>query len=629
MKTPTERDSSEFLEFKRKKLSIILDILSSEWKSKTELNFNFLHRLVELKDDQDLVSSHNYDEEALSLINQFEDGLILDCGAGLRNDYYDNVVNFEIKPYPSTDVIGMGENLPFKNNSFDAVLSLNVLEHVKDPFACAKEISRVLKPGGKLYCVAAFMQPFHAYPSHYFNMTPEGMNLLFEDQLEIDLRKVLPSGHPIFSLTWYLQSWVRALPEKTAQEFLDLTVRHLIQNPIDLLCESYVQELSKEATQELAATTAIFATKAKCKPRQHKIISIKENQGKEESETLRLLFHSKLHTWCIDDVLKDENRIIISGWINIPRSEKRALQFYCNGETSEIIELNLQRSDLRELFTFWKSANIAGFKAVFQSIQAEEFCFSYNTNNRYEKQGLTKIYYPNLTEKNGFPEAIDRQRVHGHPGLTGFQIEGFSAYKKICWILENELNLELNKELSFLDWGSGCGRMARYFVNSEISLTCADIDQRNLEWCGANLGFKTILLSEETEGLLGVSRFDVVIGISVMSHLDQTYQIKWLRELAKSLKQGGYAILSTHGVCSALRRLDMDEFSQFLGDGFWDAGSNQSLADVDAENNSYKDTYTSLSFIVSNWLQDFELVNIYEAIIGNHQDLVILKKSEK
>jgi len=626
MKTATERDSPEFLKLKRKKLSIIFDTLSSECKSKTELNFNFLHRLVGLKDDPDLVSSHNYDEEALSLINQFEDGLILDCGAGLRNDYYDNVVNFEIKPYPSTDVIGMGENLPFKNNSFDAVLSLNVLEHVKDPFACAKEISRVLKPGGKLYCVAAFMQPFHAYPSHYFNMTPEGMTLLFEDQLEIDLRKVLPSGHPIFSLTWYLQSWVRALPEKTAQEFLDLTVRHLIQNPIDLLNKNYVQELSKEATQELAATTAIFATKAECEARQNDIISIKENLGKEESENLRFLFHSKLHTWCIDDVRKDEDRITISGWINLSRSEKEALCFYCNGKTSESIELNLQRSDLRELFPFWKDANIAGFSAVFQNIQAEEFSFAYNTCNRYEKYGLTKIYFPNLLEKIGFPEAIDRQRVHGHPGLIGFQIEGFSAYKKICWILENEFNLELNKDLSLLDWGSGCGRMARYFVNSEISLTCADIDQRNLEWCESNLGFKTILLSEETEGLLGVNRFDVVIGISVLSHLDQAYQIKWLFELAKSLKPNGCAILSTHGVCSALRRLSNGEFSQFLGDGFWDAGPNQSLADVDAQNNSYKDTYTSLNFIVSNWLQDFELVKVYEAVIGNHQDLVILKK---
>ena len=53
-------------------------------------------------------------------------------------------------------------------------------------------------------------------------------------------------------------------------------------------------------------------------------------------------------------------------------------------------------------------------------------------------------------------------------------------------------------------------------------------------------------------------------------------------ELAKSLKPNGCAILSTHGVCSALRRLSNGEFSQFLGDGFWDAGPNQSLADVDA-----------------------------------------------
>jgi len=98
----------------------------------------------------------------------------------------DNVVNFEICSYPSTDVRGVGEKLPFKDNSFDGVLSLSVLEHVRDPFACAREIARVLKPGGKLYSSIPFLQPLHGYPSHYFNMTHQGHKRLYEDMLEID-----------------------------------------------------------------------------------------------------------------------------------------------------------------------------------------------------------------------------------------------------------------------------------------------------------------------------------------------------------------------------------------------------------------------------------------------------------
>jgi SAM-dependent methyltransferase len=45
---------------------------------------------------------------------------------------------------------GVGEYLPFPENSFDLILSHEVLEHVQDDQLAVKEIVRTLKPGGRL-----------------------------------------------------------------------------------------------------------------------------------------------------------------------------------------------------------------------------------------------------------------------------------------------------------------------------------------------------------------------------------------------------------------------------------------------------------------------------------------------
>lgn len=253
-----------FAERKRRKLERIRPLLEGAIPEARPHFYDFLTPELWTQfniADTDNVSAHDYDGDALAIIAESPDGMLLDCGAGLRNTYFDNVVNFEICDYPTTDVRGVGERLPFRSGVFDAVFSFNVLEHVRDPFACARELVRVLKPGGRLYCVVPFLQPFHAYPHHYYNMTAQGLANLFGDSLEVEKQEVNTGGMPIFMLTWVLRRWADGLPEPARREFLKLKVADLVGDPLELIGRQFVTDLAGASRFELAATTSLFARK--------------------------------------------------------------------------------------------------------------------------------------------------------------------------------------------------------------------------------------------------------------------------------------------------------------------------------------------------------------------------------
>lgn len=84
--------------------------------------------------------------------------------------------------YPEYDML----KLPFANDSFDALVSDQVLEHVRgNPFDAVAESFRVVKSGGTVCHTSCLINPIHLYPDDYWRFTPEGLRLLVTDLGEI------------------------------------------------------------------------------------------------------------------------------------------------------------------------------------------------------------------------------------------------------------------------------------------------------------------------------------------------------------------------------------------------------------------------------------------------------------
>lgn len=209
----------------------------------------------------DLISQHDYDPHVKEVVEANPDKLFLDAGAGFRPFYYPHVVNLEIVPYYTTDVLGVLEKIPFADNTFDYVVSNAVLEHVRDPFSAASEITRVLKPGGKMFILVPFLQPYHGYPHHYYNMTKSGLLNLFKDKVNVISHTVPHYFHPVWVASWILNSWAAGLSRKTQFFFKRMQIRDLMTFDVKNMEKAFVKELSEAKQFELASGTFLTAEK--------------------------------------------------------------------------------------------------------------------------------------------------------------------------------------------------------------------------------------------------------------------------------------------------------------------------------------------------------------------------------
>jgi SAM-dependent methyltransferase len=132
------------------------------------------------------------------------DAIAINLGSG-SSDLSDTIVNVDMFPYASVNMTADIGQLPLKNDSVDYMVNVAVLEHVPDPSVVIREVLRVLRPGGQIYCYFPFIQGFHASPNDYTRVTKPGLRHLFRD---FDIVELRPDGGPTSGALWVMQEWL-------------------------------------------------------------------------------------------------------------------------------------------------------------------------------------------------------------------------------------------------------------------------------------------------------------------------------------------------------------------------------------------------------------------------------------
>jgi SAM-dependent methyltransferase/uncharacterized protein YbaR (Trm112 family) len=152
----------------------------------------------------------------------------LHLGAGATNPKPPNSIELETAIFATTDVVGDAAALPFADGSLSGTLALNVFEHLYDPEASARELMRVVEPDGVLIIQTAFLQPLHADPSHYFNVTEPGVRRWFRD---FDIESVTVPGNfnPLYTFAWLSSDLLFHASEADRELFASTTLAEVAE----------------------------------------------------------------------------------------------------------------------------------------------------------------------------------------------------------------------------------------------------------------------------------------------------------------------------------------------------------------------------------------------------------------
>ncbi|APW44984.1 class I SAM-dependent methyltransferase [Rhodoferax saidenbachensis] len=338
--------------------------------------------------------------------------------------------------------------------------------------------------------------------------------------------------------------------------------------------------------------------------------------------------------WMPDSIVVEEDRITVSGWALSVWDSHDQRRVLINGVDFEQVAWSLASPDLLVPFGDVPGAAVSRFhcwhrKTNGQSMFPEGFA-RLNVTGRFGEHRLsyrTAWYVADPAREQDMPSLAQIERVIGNGDQRAFLLGGATIVKRFEQLLLERFERPLSSFESILDWGCGAGRLSRYLSLLSPSVTGIDIDADNIASCARTIpGARFMQVDLMPPTSFPEAAFDLVLGLSVLTHLDEVVQDAWLAELRRITRPNALLMLSVQGLAQmALYRTPPELHLEVHRSGFFDAGANSQLQEVVADASYYRNVMHSPDYIMVRWSRWFDVLDIIEGTAGN-QDVVLLRR---
>ena len=180
---------------------------------------------------------------------------------------------------------------------------------------------------------------------------------------------------------------------------------------------------------------------------------------------------------------------------------------------------------------------------------------------------------------------------------------------------------------SILDFGSGYGRVSRFlpsfFTNSKIEVS--EVKSQALDFQKRHFDFEGISHTQDVKSFPD-KEFDLILALSVFTHLPQSSFENWLNKLVRLLKPGGALVFTFNNTLDPLH-LTSSQMKEFAYTASSEDTAFPFLYDSIKENTDYGNTYVSHRFLdqlISKLGVDHKFLG--KELVPSQEAIIVMKK---